>query len=945
MKKSGLKKKNPAGRLLFFSFLIPSGIMLALFIIRGIYPFGDRSFLFSDMYHQYMPFFSELLHKIRGGENLSFSYHVGIGSNFLALFVYYLASPLHIFSLLVPESHLMEFMSYLIVIKIGLAGLTFYYYLQKHSVLYGKGDGNRELHSVLYGKGDGNRELHSALCGRRDGNMALKGSWLPREYGVGALFFSCFYALSGFMAAYNYNIMWVDCVVLLPLIVLGLERLVIEGRCGLYCITLALSIFTNYYLSIMICIFLVLYFILLLVTQRSRLRSMGYFVLFSLLAGGLAAVLLVPEVCAILQTDFGDMNFPKKVESYFSVLDMLARHCICVYTERGLDHWPNIYCGSAVLMLVPMYLMNRRISIREKFCRLALAGFLLLSFGTNMLDFIWHGLNYPDSLPARQSFIYIFLVLGMCYEAFLHVREADEQQILYGYLCAAGFFLFCEKFIDHEDFELGVKILTMVFVSAYGVLLYLYRTRKEREVHKAIAIVVMTVVIAECAVNTYATSVGTVSRSAYLGQQEDYRALYEMTKGREESLYRLEKFTRKTKNDGTLTGYPTASVFSSTLNSYVMDMYKMLGMRHSKVYYGFDGATALVSAMLNVNYMFGESEKYENGLYTLLSKSGDIYLYECNYRLPFGYVAPTGFDLSKDYVNQGLALQNQMIKELGIEGTLFQRATSRESGDNVVFTPQEGGYYYAMLTASGTNKVDCIGGSTEEEKYSDLKKGSVLYLGYLEKDQTITLTNGNEEDTTPKISANVYRMDMEVLSRALELLSAQHMENVVWESDFLSGDIVMSQAGRLILSVPYEEGWTVLVNGEEREGVLFGGCLMAFDLEPGEYSFEMKYVPKGAGAGIAVSAVSILLAAVIFGLRRRFGSRGVRSIIGQAPVREEIPEAQAQDRSFWGKESGKEEERESLWEKEPGKEEERESLTEKGCRREGPENGFSGREK
>lgn len=120
---------------------------------------------------------------------------------------------------------------------------------------------------------------------------------------------------------------------------------------------------------------------------------------------------------------------------------------------------------------------------------------------------------------------------------------------------------------------------------------------------------------------------------------------------------------------------------------------------------------------------------------------------------------------------------------------------------------------------------------------------------------------------------------------------------------------------------------------------------MAFDLEPGEYSFEMKYVPKGAGAGIAVSAVSILLAAVIFGLRRRFGSSGVRSIIGQAPVREEIPEAQAQDRSFWGKESGKEEERESLWEKEPGKEEERESLTEKGCRREGPENGFSEREK
>ncbi|MCM1225644.1 MAG: YfhO family protein, partial [Lachnospiraceae bacterium] len=823
-------------------------------------------------YHQYMPFFSELLHKVRGGENLSFSFHVGIGSNFLALFVYYLASPFHIFSLLVPESHLMEFMSYLIVFKIGLCGLTFYLYLQKHFEL-------------------GRRESSPFPAGEFSGKACPE-----QACSVGALFFSCFYALSGFMAAYNYNIMWVDCVVLLPLIILGLELLVKEGRCGLYCVTLALSIFTNYYISIMICIFLVLYFILLLVTERGgRLRSMAYFAFVSLLAGGLAAVLLIPEVCAILETDFGDMNFPEKIESYFSVLDMLARHCVCVYTERGLDHWPNIYCGSAVLMFLPMYLMNKRISIRQKFCRLALAGFLLLSFGTNLLDFIWHGFNYPDSLPARQSFLYIFLVLVMCYEAFLHVREADEQQILYGYLCAVGFFLFCEKFIDHEDFELGVKILTLVFVSAYAILLYLYRTRREREVHRAVAIVALTVVIAECVINTYATSVGTVSRSAYLGQQADYKALYELTGQREESLYRLEKFTRKTKNDGTLTGYPTASVFSSTLNSYVMDMYKMLGMRHSKVYYGFDGATALIGAMLNVNYMFGESEKYENGLYTLLTKSGDICLYECNYRLPFGYVAPTGFDLPRDYVNQGLALQNQMVRELGISGTLFQRLGSRESGDNVVFTAEEGGYYYAMLTASGTNKVDYLGGSTEEEKFNDLKKGSVLYLGYLEKDQTVTLTNGNEDDTTPKVSADVYQMDLEVLRQALELLSAQHMENVTWESDFLSGEISMSRAGRVIFSIPYEDGWTVLVNGEERKGVLFGGCLMAFDLEPGEYTFEMKYVPKGSGAGIAVSLGSIAVAAVFFGLRRaKRNAKGRRraEAAGEGPGGNRAPEGQ-----------------------------------------------------
>ncbi len=822
---SRLNQKNIQQSAGFLSFLIPSGIMLVLFAINQIYPFGDRSFLYSDMYHQYMPFFSELLHKVQNGENLSFSFQVGIGSNFLALYGYYLASPFHIFSLLFPESGLMEFMSYLIVLKIGFAGLTAFVYLQKHF----------------------------------------------RTKDCGALFFSCFYALSGFMAAYNYNIMWVDCVVLLPLIVLGLERLVEEGRCGLYCAMLALSIFTNFYISIMICIFLVLYFIILLVTVKGgkRLRSIGCFVLFSLLAGGMSSVLLIPEVCAILETDFGDMDFPAKVESYFSVLDMLARHCMCVSAERGLDHWPNIYCGSAVLMLIPMYLMNRKISVREKFCRLVLTGFLLLSFGTNLLDFIWHGLNYPDSLPARQSFIYIFLVLVMCYEAWLHVRETDEQQILYGYLCAVGFFLFCEKFISHEDFYLGVKILTLVFVSIYAVLLYLYRTRNGGgRTHVITAAIALVTVIAECGINTYDTSIGTVSRSEYLGQQEDYKALYEMTKAREEGVYRLEKFTRKTNNDGTLTGYPTASVFSSTMNSYVMDMYRLLGMRYSKVYYSFDGATAFASALLNVKYMFGESEKYENDLYQLIGQSGDIYLYQCNAALPFGYVAPMGYDLPEGYQDQGIRLQNRMVRDLDVQGVLFKNAAHKESGDDIMFTPDQEGYYYAILTAWGTGRVDYIGGSTEEEKFQELKNGSVLYLGYLKKGQTILLKNGDENDTTPKISADVYRMDKDVLEKALEKLSAQHMENIVWESDYIAGDIAMEAPGRLILTLPYEDGWTVYVNGEETEGVLFGGCLMAFDLEPGEYHFEMKYVPEGLYAGIAVSAVSIMIFVLIQVMRK-----------------------------------------------------------------------------
>lgn len=814
-----------AGQVQALAFLLPFVIMLTLFVIKGIYPFGDRSFLSWDLYHQYMPFFSELMHKVRGGESLAFSWNVGIGSNFLALYVYYLASPLHALALFVPEKYLIEFISYLVVCKIGLAGWSCCYYLQKH---------------------------------------------FDTKAPATALF-ACFYALSGFMAAYNYNIMWIDCVILLPLVILGLERLVKEGRCGLYCVALGLSILSNYYISIMICIFLVLYFVILLVMERFRHlgRSVGYFALFSLLAGGMASVLLIPEVCAILQTDFGDMDFPKKVESYFSVLDMLARHCICVDAERGLDHWPNIYCGSAALMLLPMYAFNQRISIRERFCRLALMGFLLLSFATNILDFMWHGMNYPDSLPARQSFLYIFLALTVCYDVFHHIGETKEQEILYGYLAAVVFFLFCQKFVEHEDFALGVKLLTLVFVSVYAVILYLYRTRGGGRVMAGLLAAALVAVTAENSINTVNTSLGTVSRSEYLRQQEDYRALYEWAREQDTGFWRVEKFTRKTKNDATLTGYPSASVFSSTMNSQVMDLYKRLGMRHSKVFYGFDGATAFTAALLNVNYMFGDSENYENSLYETAGNSGGVFLYRAVRTLPFGYVAPAGFDLPMGYANNGIGLQNQMVRKLGIEGKLFEEVDSSKVDGDVVFTAQQQGIYYAMVSSSGTSRVTAVGVDTDTEDFSDLKSGSILYLGSLDQDRKVTMTNGDEDDETPAIDLTVYRMNEETLGEALELLSEQHLEQVEYTSAHISGEISMEEAGRLVLSVPLEAGWRIRVNGEAAEAVPFGGCLVALDLEPGEYVIEMHYVPQGMEAGIAVTVVSVLLFALIMILRRR----------------------------------------------------------------------------
>ena len=176
---------------LIAAFFIPVLIMVIIFAQRGIFPFGEETFLRTDMYHQYAPFFSEFRHKLTGGGSLLYSWDVGMGVNFSALYAYYLASPLNWLVLLCPSSLIIEFMTCMIVVKTGLAGLSFAYYLREHNHFNG--------------------------------------------FGVG--FFGIFYAMSGYMAAYSWNIMWLDCILLFPLIMLGLERLVHEKKGILYCVS------------------------------------------------------------------------------------------------------------------------------------------------------------------------------------------------------------------------------------------------------------------------------------------------------------------------------------------------------------------------------------------------------------------------------------------------------------------------------------------------------------------------------------------------------------------------------------------------------------------------------------------------------------------------------------------------------------------------------------
>ena len=254
---------------LALAFLMPFLALLALMIFVGAVPFGNNSLLCYDMWHQYFPFFKAFRNALLRGENLLYSWNVGMGMDYLGLISYYLASPLYLLSVFVPESLVLTYFSLLVPVKLGLASLFFAIFLKR-------------------------------LFGKNDFSIALFGS---------------FYGLCAWALGYQWNIMWLDTFALLPLVALGTVSLLRDKKFILYTVALSLSIFVNYYIGFFVCIFVLLLFICY---QICRCKSVKAFfldlcriALFSALAIGMTAILELPALAALGKTYSSVNTFPE----------------------------------------------------------------------------------------------------------------------------------------------------------------------------------------------------------------------------------------------------------------------------------------------------------------------------------------------------------------------------------------------------------------------------------------------------------------------------------------------------------------------------------------------------------------------------------------------------------------------------------------------------------
>ncbi|SKB72789.1 Uncharacterized membrane protein YfhO [Lachnospiraceae bacterium] len=848
-------REHPVKTFYIAAFLLPFLATLLLFILRGIYPFGGVTFLKKDFYQQYTPFFYEFVRKLRSGDSLFYSWDAGIGANFLAIYVYYLASPFNFLSVLLPESLILEFMSYMVVLKIGFSGLTMAHYLRKH-------------------------------FGRTDYAM---------------LIFSFAYAFSGFLAAYNWNVMWMDVIFLAPLVILGLEEIHDGKSPALYAITIALSIYSNYYLSIMLCIYLVLYELVLIVTRGFNFKNLMKFGWYSALGGAFSAVLVFPEVVALKFTSFTNVKFPKKPEIYMNPLELYGRHLAGVQTETGLDHFPNIYCGMIAIFLVLIWVMTRKVALKEKIAKSILAAFILLSFNLNMLNYIWHGLNYPDSLPARQAYLYIILVLTIAYEGFTHIRDCGDKPFYISLGLGAAATAVTLLFNHDDAIDQGSIAFTIAFGLATMIFMFFYRTAGKKDPEKAksdiqfFKIAIIAMVIVELIANTFYTNNRTIKRKDYFDTLADYRILNETMQQRNadfnEPLARADETNRKIRNHSMMVDFSSLSLFSSTNSGLVTKFMGRYGIMNSRVFYLSDGTTPFTAALMGQHYTYVPSNGVLSSSDTTkeLQVSNGAILYENLYTVPNGYTVNTAErDLfipasdSEKIIDGKLKvhnsemdpvkMQNALARELGTDEAIFvPYAGSSQNKNTLTVTFTEDQHLFAYNPAKTKSDLKLMySDGTPDQTYSAKKYKYIYDLGFHAAGTTVTMEYSDEEKPSEAIELNLYSLNTTALADFTERLNnSEKLVNIEKKDDSLTGNIHMETDGDLVLTVPYETGWTLYVDGKKSDINLFDGLWISTPLTAGQHTIEIRFYPVGLTEGLLVTLLAAVLIAVSLLIDRR----------------------------------------------------------------------------
>ena len=731
-----------------------------IFILSAkIYPFQNPNILISDLYFEYVPFYNYLREAIFNGRGILNSFSFTMGQNMVGILAYYCLSPINLLLLFSNLSNINYFIKIILFIKFGLCALNMSIYLNNKT---------SKMNNFL---------------------------------------FSIAYALMTYNLRYGFNIMWYDVIYMLPLVILGLEKM-IEGKSArLYVITLTIMVFTNFYIAFSACIFVAIYFLYYsFIKKKLNIKLFGKFALLSVASVLLNAFMLFPTIFNMLDGKAISAAAGYSRIILYNPIDIIYNITPGPTAGHVLNDLPYFYSSILVLFLFMAFLFNKEVSAREKVATTAVVLFIVFSTLLEPLDLLFHCFKVPNCLYYRYIYILPFFLIS--------VVSRHKEEISWFTVIPLGLLIIWA-------FAVEFSLKMVIFADLLFMYFLAYKCGFKR--------VVLLLLFGELFYNSF-IDIKIYKGYGFYDQVKEYGEVLKDYYPKENEFYRIEVAKPVTVNDSFILGYYGIDSFSPTITDASRIYLKeyLVFAEQTSMNYIYKNRFILDPYLNGVKYELVNGEVVENENYLPLIVKADN----------FDYFKP-----SKDVVGNSNEIYRMingeyLFNEIDFDIDCIKNNKVVSTTCNLNYERKEGKTYYLSIYVAAGVLFDNV-------TYND-------NTNIFEVDKTFEF----DYDNSYIQSVKLYEFDKNSIKN-------QTNDFEVFRDDYMRLKV---DKGLYLMMVPYDESWQIEVNGKKIEKTKVLDSLIGFETDGG--TLEIKFIPRGLISGILASGMTLSLL-VIYWFRKR----------------------------------------------------------------------------
>jgi len=816
--------------------LIITGIITILYliymIICKIHPFGEYSLFRSDVKGQYFEYWIYMKNAFMGKDSFIYSFTKSIGGNVFGIWAYYLLSPYNILFLISkPESYIDIFtlMTYLKILSASLALYAFSKYKTQ--------------------------------------NNQIK------------IFASIAYGLMGYVVAYQMNIMWLDGVILLPIIAIGVIKIIKENKFNTYIISLALALITNFYIGFEIFLFICMYFIyeLILSEEKNKFKILLRFALYTAISIGIASIVIVPTYFVIKGGKGAGLAIAKSdiLKRNFKFIEFLPKFLIGSETKSQIygNGTPIAYCGILTLVLTELFLLSQKIKVKEKILTIVFIVIMILIMNNKLLNLIFHGLKETTGYPYRYAFCLSFLLILTALRIGNYIKEIEVPKLVIIFLInlLIGIFMLMQ---NYKFIEMKYIIISMIMAATYILTILIY---KKINIMPLIGLLLCIELLINYTFTFKELEDDEAKLNTYMSSYAEFKDPVKEIIDNDKEFYRMEKTSNFYLNDSLMLNYKGISHSSSTFDKNVSDLLKKIGYSYYMDWPSYGRGNTIITDMLfNIKYKISnyEDEEYFKNERTY----GKHHLLKNEKHLPLGFTSDgyikkieeskSPFEIQNKILNNLTNSNEKYFKDVQVKETKYKNINKisdneyqrKDESSNIELKINESDnqniYFYIDTNYGLDNPAFKIYVNDEfYDDYAGAAKNGILNINNKHKVNNIKIYfMTNEKIDIKKIQ--IKAIDKTAFETAYTKIQ-QSTNNIKYKNETLTMDVNANKDGYLNIMIPNEYSWQIKIDGKTVKQ-LPDSEFISLKINQGNHKIVMQYKLKGRKIGILILILSVI---------------------------------------------------------------------------------------